>query len=429
MAIKKFTSKSEYNSATKSQTESTVSLVEAGNEVIIDGINVRTKEPVLGDAVYKDGDGNVIYIKMESLKSNLIPQGWSYIGYVIENRPDGVLIGYSGTTTKKFLGVCEYVLDITSDINGDASNFTKTIGLRFGVPNWDTTQTITFESTRDYQAARSALETALQTWLQANAPAQTSQWSVSASSSGGHYYLIIRRTACDDYRFYNCTGCTHDSWQGMPESSSYMKVNGQTTNYRGLQNIARGKAYWSTNGRTPTASVNVGSEAGNTDPISLDAFTNSNYCNKLRTYYGSYEAYLKGEFGIDYKQKYGCFGLPTGEELTKTYGPMKVGTTPRYPALNWAYELDLGVAGMQKGDWHLWDVREGTIIMKDENLARIDQCLTKAGAATLGNSTNRWFAQRYNVNIAWYFIGTSGYLGSYNVSSAHQVGAVTLLKK
>ena len=79
MAIKKFTSKSEYNSATKSQTESTVSLVEAGNEVIIDGINVRTKEPVLGDAVYKDGDGNVIYIKMESLKSNLIPQGWSYI--------------------------------------------------------------------------------------------------------------------------------------------------------------------------------------------------------------------------------------------------------------------------------------------------------------------------------------------------------------
>jgi len=430
MAIRKFQTINDYNNATLSTEESTVSLIEAGNIVKNDGINVIIKEPVLGDAVYSDGDDNVIYIKMETLKSSAIPNTWSYIGFVIENREDGILIGYGvSMPSKKFLGVCEYVVDITAEINDEThATFSKTIGLRFGVPNWDTTQSITFESTRDYYAARSALETALQTWLQANAPEQTSQWSVSASYSGGHYYLFINRTACDDYRFYICEGCTHNSWKGMPESNWYMKVNNKTTNYRGLMNISRGKAYWSTNGRTPDSNIAVGSEAGNTNPVTETAFNNSNYCYNLRKAYTTYENYLKGEFGIDAKQEFGCFGLPNGAKLTVEYGPMKVNSIPRYTALNWAYELDLNITGLSKGDWHLWDVREGLIIHKDENLSKIDQCQTKAGYSALGNNTYRWFAQRYGVNFAWVFHGSNGSLNSYSVYFSSQCVAVALLK-
>lgn len=45
----------------------------------------------------------------------------------------------------------------------------------------------------------------------------------------------------------------------------------------------------------------------------------------------------------------------------------------------------------------------------------------------LGFATNRWFAQRYNVNNAWNFNGNTGNLNNNNVNNANQVGAVTNL--
>jgi hypothetical protein len=41
--------------------------------------------------------------------------------------------------------------------------------------------------------------------------------------------------------------------------------------------------------------------------------------------------------------------------------------------------------------------------------------------------TNRWFAERYNVPYAWSFYGAYRYLYSNRVTSAFQVGAVSLL--
>ena len=46
----------------------------------------------------------------------------------------------------------------------------------------------------------------------------------------------------------------------------------------------------------------------------------------------------------------------------------------------------------------------------------------------LRHSTNRWFAERYNVNNAWNFNGTNGYLNYNSVYNGNQAGAVTLLK-
>ena len=44
--------------------------------------------------------------------------------------------------------------------------------------------------------------------------------------------------------------------------------------------------------------------------------------------------------------------------------------------------------------------------------------------------SNRWFAQRYNVNNAWNFNGTNRYLNNNNVNNANQVGAIAnLLEK
>jgi len=44
--------------------------------------------------------------------------------------------------------------------------------------------------------------------------------------------------------------------------------------------------------------------------------------------------------------------------------------------------------------------------------------------------SNRWFAERYNVNNAWNFNGTNRNLNNNNVNNANQVGAIAnLLEK
>lgn len=46
-----------------------------------------------------------------------------------------------------------------------------------------------------------------------------------------------------------------------------------------------------------------------------------------------------------------------------------------------------------------------------------------------GFATNRWFAQRYNVNNAWIFNGNNGTLNNNNVYNGNQVGAVANLSE
>ena len=108
--------------------------------------------------------------------------------------------------------------------------------------------------------------------------------------------------------------------------------------------------------------------------------------------------------------------------MTAKYGPLtaptKAGSTKaKFPALNWAY---------QQGG-HLWDVSEGVLMMEDKNLSVVNATQTKAGKVTLANSSNRWFAERYNVSYAWYFNGSYRNLGNSYVNFAIQVGAVSLL--
>ena len=127
------------------------------------------------------------------------------------------------------------------------------------------------------------------------------------------------------------------------------------------------------------------------------------------------------------------FGLPDGKAMTAKYGPMTApakdgGTKVKFPALNWPLGVGFNADGLRQGDWHLWDVREGTIIMRDETLAKINATRQKMGVTQISISTARWFAERYNVNDAWLYGGSSGYLSYYNVYYGIQVGAVTLLK-
>lgn len=423
--IEQYNDATSYNSAGKPTTESRVANIKAGNISKFDGVNVPTTDtPVFGDAVYLDENGNKVAIRQNVYNRSLVPASWTYKGVFLGYHKDGrwrVFLGnYASLPSQKYLGVCQYAW---TDMVLDGEEHSKTIGLRFGIPNWDTTTSITFTYTATTLAEAAASCTAAieakLTELGA-AAATIAQWWAYADEANNR--VIVQRDDCTDYRFYNCSGLTHISWGDMPASDNYRKVNGKSTQYRGIMNFKGAASYWGTSGRTLSANVAVHSEAGNTDPMKLSEFNDSPYAADIRAYYKTYEAYLRGEFGIQPLMKVGAFALPDGEAMAKKYGPMmaptKSGSTKAmYPALNWGYN--------QGG--HLWDVSEGVLMMEDSNLAVINATQTKAGKVTMANSSTRWFAERYSVSYAWYFSGTTRHLYNGYVSNALQVGAVALL--
>ena len=220
----------------------------------------------------------------------------------------------------------------------------------------------------------------------------------------------------------------------MPENSVYWRgERGFYTNYWGVQNIARTKAWATGNGRVPSANEPVGPRAGNDAPIKPSEFESSQYCADLRAAYKTYEEYLEKCYAVVCPQQYGCFALPDGAEMGRLYAnkmaPTKDGgTKAKFPALHYGYNRSYGVDGLNAGDLHTPGVLEGTELMKDDCLAALAPSVTKMGTTAINNSTNRWWAERYNVNIAWIFYGNYGYLYINNVYNAFRVQAVALLE-
>lgn len=424
--IEQYNDAASYNSAGKPTTESRVANIKEGNISKFDGVNVPTTDtPVFGDAVYLDENGNKVAIRKEVYNRSLVSALWTYKGVFLGYHQDGrwraFLGNYSSLPSYKYLGVCQYAW---TDAVLDGEEHSKTIGLRFGLPDWDTTQSITFTYTATTLAeAAAACTAAIEAKLTELGASDTiiGQWWAYADEANNR--VIVQRDDCTDYRFYNCSGLTHISWGDMPASDNYRKVNGKSTSNRGIMNFSGAASYWGTSGRTLSANVAVHSEAGGTDPMKLTEFQSSPYAADIRAYYKTYEAYLRGEFGIQPLMKVGAFALPNGETLAAKYGPMMAptksgGTKAMYPALNWGY--------LQGG--HLWDVTEGVLMMEDSNLAVINATQTKAGKVTLANSSFRWFAERYSVAYAWYFNGANRTLNSNaGVYNAFQVGAIALL--
>jgi len=422
--IEQYNDAASYNASGKPNSESRVANIKAGNISQFDGVNVPTTDtPMFGDAVYLDESGNKVAIRQDVYNRSLVPASWTYKGVFLYYHKDGrwatFLGNYASLPSTKALGICQYAW---TDAVLTGVETTKTIGIRCAL-DWanNTSVTCVYTATTLAEAAaamQSAIEARL-TELSATA-AEIALWHCYADEANNR--VIVQRDDCNDYRFYNCSGLTHISWGDMPASDNYRKVNGKSTNYRGIMNFKGAASYWGTSGRTLSANVAVHSEAGNTDPMKPSEFNTSPYAADIRVYYKTYEAYLRGEFGIQNLMKVGVFALPDGEALTAKYGPMMAptksgGTKAMYPNHNWAYN--------QGG--HLWDANEGVLMMEDANLDAINRTQTKAGKVTLSNSSYRWYAERYDVSACWNFSGYTRTLYYSFVFTAFQVGAIALL--
>lgn len=254
----------------------------------------------------------------------------------------------------------------------------------------------------------------VKTWVRypEDAPAGGTFIGVVFLRDGHKVYVLNKNSATLKYKTEN----TADG----PSSSEYLKKNGQITNYRGIMNIARGVAYWSTNGSTPSA--NVGLTVGTNDnPVTASAFASSSYCDLLRRTYGSYESYIGENCGVKFPQEHGCFGLDDGKTITYNYN------NSAHPAFQHCAAVGYSVAGISTGDWYLPGVWEGTALMMDKTLEKVAATMTKFGGSVPTNSQTRWFAQRYSATGAWYFNGSSGILNLTSCTDEFTVQAVALL--
>lgn len=434
--IEQYNDLASYNADGKPTAASRVANIKAGNVSKFDGVNVPTTDtPVFGDAVYTDENGSKVAIRKDIFNKNLVPAGWAYKGVFLGYRPDNrwcVFLGnYSSLPTYKYADVLQYALTAISStsltlklrIRDNSKTGDAQYGTAIDVP-------VTLTSTNFDSTTVSEITAALE--AKATQLGDTRAWWCYLANNNNEKVdsdatrIVVQCDQWNNYQEYNC-GCTGGTlafatWGDMPASSSYYKVNGKSTSYRGIMNFSGAATYWSTNGRTLSANVAVHSEAGDTSPMKLSEFQSSQYAADIRAYYKTYEAYLRGEFGILSQLKVGAFKLPDGEFLTNKYGPMlaptKAGSTKaKFPAMNWAYN--------QGG--HLWDVDEGVLMMEDKNLATINAMQTKVGKVTLSNASSRWFCQRYYVHLAWGFGGSSRNLYSTSVTSTYQGGAVSLL--
>ena len=429
MAIKNFPDETAYDAAVKPTIESQVAMIENTKEVKYDGVNVITDAPQVGDACFLDESNKPVIISAPTLIKANVPAAWTYVGEVIEvTDNDHVRVLHKDISqTKKWLDVCQYAW---TDAVLDGTETTKVIGIRCALDWANNTEVTCVYTANTLAEAAAAMQSAIEarlTELSATA-AEIALWHCYADTDNNR--VIVQRDACSDYRFYNCSGLTHITWGDMPAGDNPgFRVNDIAGNER-LMNIAKGAAYYGTNGRTPTADVPLNAAAS---IVNKTSFNTSAYCALLRETYGTYENYAAKEYLVKVPQKLGAFGLPDGKAMTAKYGPMTAptkdgGIKVKFPTLNWPLGVGFDADGMRQGDWHLWDVREGAIIMRDDTLAKINATRQKIGVAQISISTDRWFAERYSVTNAWYFSGYRGNLNSHDVSSGIQVGAVTLLK-
>ena len=434
--IKDFNTVKEFNAFTPEQTESTLLHVEETNQVAVNGVNVVTHNPQVGDAIFLDDQKKVIFIQGSTIVRSLISNNWTHVGYVYMRKGRQVGVIDKNAADVKYLDVCQYAITAISST-------TLAIKLRMS-PDYavDTTVDVTLTSTAI--DATSAAEISAAVAAKATEVGDTKDWWAYLADAEGNKVesdgtqIIIQCDTCVDYRFYivSATGCTiaHITWGDMPENSTYWRgERGYYTNYWGVMNIARTKAWATSNGRVPSTNEPVGPRAGNDAPVKPSEFESSQYCADLRAAYKTYEEYLEKCYAVVCPQKYGCFALPSGKAMTEKYARMTAptkagGTKYKYPALYYGYAKSFGVDGLDFGDWYLPGVAEGTMLMKDETLAALAPSISKMGTTAVNNSATRWFAQRYNVNGAWIFDGYNGNLNYTYVNYTIRCQAVALLE-
>ena len=430
--IKRYPTPEAYAAAGVPTDESRVAQIEQSNEIIIDGVNVIVPVPGDGDAVFEDAEGNPRFVRYDTINKSLLDPSWTHIGFAFGCNGRSVYVMWKDEHTGlKWLNCWQHTITAIS-----AATIQFYLHMAGDYAVWVPIEVTLPDASNDYQNANNAEA------ITAALEAAGNSGNIGYAKHGWWAFfdgtnIIVQCDLCADYRQYQTydgshalVGCTMalSVWGDMPASSAIWRRTGVSTS-NGVGNVEKSVAYYSTNGKTPTANWPLNS----VDYVTRAAFESSAYCADLRAAYGTYENYIAHSRVMWPHPRYGVFTLPDAETMTTRYGSAtftkKDGTTvAKFPALNYATETGYGVGAFAVGKWHLSDVPEGVMYMDDVVYAKLREAQTRMNTVALLNTQGRWFARRCNANFAWFFNGTSGNINYNSVNIAYRCRAVTLLE-
>ena len=108
--IKTYANEADYKAAEKSKTESTVGLIESSNRVVIDGVNVVTDNPGVGDILCYDENRKYKFIQLDTFQAGTFPAAWETLGVVAMRKGNLVWVVAKENASKKFMDVYPYVV-------------------------------------------------------------------------------------------------------------------------------------------------------------------------------------------------------------------------------------------------------------------------------------------------------------------------------
>lgn len=431
--IKRYSTPEAYAAAGVPTDESRVAQIEQTGEIKVDGVNVIVPIPGDGDAVFEDAEGNVKFVRYDTINKSRLDATWTHIGFAFgyDGKTVRVMAKDENTAGLKWLNCWQY--DITAI---SAATIKFYLHMKGDYAVWVPIEVTLSDSSNGYINATSAAE------ITAALEAAGNTGNVGYANHGYWAYLamdkiVVQCDFCADYRQYQVSdgshalvGCTMSLsvWEDMPASSAYWRKSGVST-YFAPMNLDKAVAYYSTNGKTPTANWALNA----TDFVNKNSFDTSAYCADLRAAYGTYRNYLAHSMVLFPAPKYGVFKLPDADEMTRLYAnktfTKKDGVTTDYkfPALHYGATIGYGTGKFAVGKWHLSDVPEGVLYMEDTTMAKLAEAQTRMNTTVLTNAATRWFARRYFAASAWYFNQGNGTLTNTNVANAYRCRACTLL--
>ena len=436
--IKKYADNAAYVAAGMPTEESRMALIEDTNDVKIDGVNVLMDKPTDVCAVFYDLDGKDWYVRWDTIQKDLIPEGWTHVGYSFgfTGRKVKILDKAFPSATFKWLNCWQFSISAIS-----ATTIKFYLHMKGDYAAWVPIE-VTLDAAEISAASAAAIDAALDAAGNTGnvGYANHGYWAYLADADGNIVetdgtQIIVQCDFCADYRQYQCSdgshalvGCTmtHVTWGDMPASSDLWRKNGCKT-YWGAQNVAKAESYYATNGKTPTANWSLTA----VDLVTKTAFETSAYCADLRAFYGTYHNYIVMNKVMWPHPEYGVFDLIDADEMTRRYGSAtftkKDGDTDvKFPALNTATTVGYGVGKYAVGKWHLSDITDGMEYMADETLAKLQEAQTRMNTTVITNSVYRWYARRNSASTAWSFTGNYGTLTTTYVRIANRCQAVTL---
>lgn len=366
--IKKYDTEAAYEAATKSTTESTISHVEESKSCKVDGVNVVTPSPGIGDILCVNTDGEKLWIACDTYNADSLPSGYTAQAVVAARHGMQLILAYKKCLVAKYLPVYPYIV---SDYVLDGAKHTVQIRLH-GKPSTSTYYDFVYTATTDAEFVAT-----LQSFLTEKGE---SDWSAYIDDDGKVILQYNNHTSAE----YYSTSYTHQNG-GIKLTMKFLQdandIIGGTTDSpfiryglkrNGLWHEARGLDFFKNDSSSSMFNPNSALSSIPYYPICYPAYTGqSEYrknddgtyidnCAYLRELFGEGEEGWKNyihQMTIDKRSPMLTNGQHrdslriTNELAAITYKDTDGNSQSLYPLAKFAHDVDLGTDGLGAGSF------------------------------------------------------------------------------